>query len=53
MQSLPNTPGYLAVPRSGLGPGILVLHAWWGLNETIRNVCDRLAREGCNLFIFI
>jgi carboxymethylenebutenolidase len=38
--------GYLATPPSGSGPGILVLHAWWGLNSTIRNVCDRLASIG-------
>ncbi len=38
--------GYLAEPHSGQGPGVLVLHAWWGLNETVRRLCDRLAREG-------
>jgi carboxymethylenebutenolidase len=38
--------GYLAVPESGKGPGVLVLHPWWGLNDTIKGVCDRLAREG-------
>jgi carboxymethylenebutenolidase len=38
--------GYLAVPEHGSGPGILVLHAWWGLTEPFRKVCDRLAREG-------
>jgi carboxymethylenebutenolidase len=38
--------GYLALPASGTGPGILVLHAWWGLNDTIKDVCDRLAVEG-------
>ena len=38
--------GYLAVPPSGDGPGILVLHAWWGLSDTIKEVCDRLAGEG-------
>jgi len=38
--------GYLAVPASGKGPGILVLHAWWGLNKTIKDLCDRFADNG-------
>jgi carboxymethylenebutenolidase len=38
--------GYLVVPTSGTGDAVLVLHAWWGLNETIRTVCDRLAQSG-------
>ncbi|MCA9959351.1 MAG: dienelactone hydrolase family protein, partial [Anaerolineales bacterium] len=38
--------GYLALPATGKGPGILVLHAWWGLNDTIKGVCKRLAAEG-------
>lgn len=38
--------GYLALPPNGKGPGVLVLHAWWGLNDTMKEVCDRLAREG-------
>ncbi|MCX6069731.1 MAG: dienelactone hydrolase family protein [Chloroflexi bacterium] len=37
---------YLVVPKSGKGSGVLVIHAWWGLNEFFRSVCDRLAREG-------
>ena len=42
----PQPEGYLAAPPSGKGPGVLVLHAWWGLNETIRAFCRRLAEEG-------
>lgn len=38
--------GYLAIPELGEGPGVLVLHAWWGLNDTIRAVCTRLAEAG-------
>ncbi len=37
---------YLAVPEHGSGPGVLVLHAWWGLTEPFRHVCDRLAEAG-------
>jgi carboxymethylenebutenolidase len=38
--------GFLALPPNGKGPGVLVLHAWWGLNETIKSVCTRLAQTG-------
>lgn len=38
--------GYMAVPESGSGPGVVVLHAWWGLTEPFRQVCDRLAQAG-------
>ena len=38
--------GYLATPEHGEGPGVLVLHAWWGLNDTMRAVCMRLAEAG-------
>src|SRR5690349_12760561 len=37
---------YLATPESGSGPGVLVLHAWWGLTEVFPDVCDRLAAAG-------
>lgn len=43
-------PGYLALPPSGNGPGVLVLHAWWGLNDTLRAFCDRLAGSGFTAF---
>jgi carboxymethylenebutenolidase len=38
--------GYLAEPAHDSGPGVLVLHAWWGLTEPFRQVCDRLAQAG-------
>lgn len=38
--------GYLSTPPSGRGPGVLVLHAWWGLSDTIKDVCKRLANQG-------
>ena len=37
---------YLAVPEQGSGPGVLVLHAWWGLTDIFKQVCDRLAKAG-------
>lgn len=39
--------GYLAVPQSGKGPGVIVIQEWWGLVPHIKDVADRLAREGC------
>jgi carboxymethylenebutenolidase len=38
--------GYLAVPESGSGPGVIVIEEWWGLDDHIADICDRLAREG-------
>ncbi len=38
--------GYLALPGRGSGPGVLVLHAWWGLTPFFEGVCERLAEEG-------
>ncbi len=37
--------GYLALPKTSRG-GVLVLHAWWGLNDFFKSFCDRLAQEG-------
>ena len=39
--------GYLAEPASGgKAPGIVVIQEWWGLNDQIRGVADRLAKAG-------
>src|SRR5258708_36004629 len=38
--------GYLALPSTGKGPGVLVLHAWGGLNDTMKAFCTRLAESG-------
>jgi carboxymethylenebutenolidase len=37
---------YLATPEGSSGPGVLVLHAWWGLTPVFTDVCDRLAAAG-------
>ena len=34
---------YLA---AGGGPGVLLLHAWWGLKPFFKQVCDRIAEQG-------
>jgi carboxymethylenebutenolidase len=38
--------GYLAVPASGAGPGVIVIQEWWGLVPHIEDVCDRFAAAG-------
>jgi carboxymethylenebutenolidase len=38
--------GYLAAPESGSGPAVVVLQEWWGVDEHIRSVVDRLAAAG-------
>jgi carboxymethylenebutenolidase len=38
--------GYLAVPESGSGPGVVVIQEWWGLVDHIKDLCDRFAAEG-------
>ncbi|MBA3807798.1 MAG: dienelactone hydrolase family protein [Solirubrobacterales bacterium] len=40
------SPGYLAVPAEERGPATIVMQEWWGLDEHIRSICDRLAAEG-------
>jgi carboxymethylenebutenolidase len=38
--------GYLATPAQPNAPGVLVLHAWWGLNPFFEDLCNRLASQG-------
>ena len=40
-----NVNAYLAQPANG-GPGILLLHAWWGLKPFFKHVCDQIAEQG-------
>ncbi len=42
----PQPQGFLAVPRADSDRGVLVLHPWWGLNDTMRAFCSQLAAEG-------
>jgi carboxymethylenebutenolidase len=42
--------GYLALPSQPNEPGVIVLHAWWGLNPIFKKLCDRLAAEGFAAF---
>ena len=38
--------GWLAVPASGKGPGVIVIQEWWGLVAHIKDVCERFAQAG-------
>jgi len=38
--------GYLSKPASGSGPGVVVVQEWWGLDDGIKAIADRLAAEG-------
>ncbi len=38
--------GYLALPASGKGPGVIVIQEWWGMVPWIKTVADRLAENG-------
>jgi carboxymethylenebutenolidase len=40
--------GHLARPKGSQGslPGIIVIQEWWGLNDNIRTMADKLAGEG-------
>jgi carboxymethylenebutenolidase len=38
--------GYLALPKSGSGPAVVVIQEWWGLVPHITSVADRFAAAG-------
>ena len=38
--------GYLSLPETGSGPGVIVIQEWWGLVPHIEDVADRFAAEG-------
>jgi carboxymethylenebutenolidase len=38
--------GYLARPAGTPRAGLVVIHEWWGLNDNIREMSNRLAAEG-------
>ena len=42
--------GYLSKPKSGKGPGIIVIQEWWGLVGHIKDVTDRFAEAGFTAF---
>lgn len=38
--------GYLVRPAGGSGPGVVVIQEWWGLDESLKEMADRLAAAG-------
>lgn len=41
-----DTEGYLAKAGRDHAPGVIVIQEWWGLQDQIKGMCDRLARAG-------
>ena len=41
-----NATGYLVRPPSGSGPGVLVIQEWWGLDDDLKKMADKLAAAG-------
>ena len=38
--------GYLAEPDQQGAPGVVVIQEWWGLDDEVKAVADRLAKAG-------
>ena len=46
-----NSNGYLAKPAvDGKYPAVIMIHEWWGLNENIRDMAEKLASHGYIVF---
>lgn len=41
-----NLHGYISIPDKNAGKGLLLVHAWWGLNEFFKTLANRFASEG-------
>jgi carboxymethylenebutenolidase len=41
-----DTDAYVAPAQPAPGAAVLLLHSWWGLNEPMRDLADRLAGDG-------
>lgn len=42
----PSGAAYLVQPDAGPGPGVLVLHSWWGLTRGVKDLVEQLADAG-------
>ena len=38
--------GYLVTPSAGSGPGVLVIQEWWGVDDSLKEMANRLATAG-------
>lgn len=46
-----NSNGYLAKPsEDGQYPAVIMIHEWWGLNDNIRDMAEKLASHGYVVF---
>ena len=43
--------GYLAVPESGSGPGVILVQEWWGVDWGLIEIADRLAADGFTVLV--